>query len=109
MNYLGNAISLNMFEIESGISVSVEPVTPSNVPRDAVSAIGYQETADAASLSLGWGVKANRVSLKLSEDDALFVFQYSGERLERGSTTLPENAEWNWFRVTYKKNELIQA
>ncbi len=74
MNYIGNAVSLNMFEIGEGVEIRLRHVEPSEVPRDAASALGYVETAQAASASLGWQVPVNRVSIKLNEGDRLYVF-----------------------------------
>lgn len=100
MNYIANALSLNMFEVGKGIEIAVTRVAPTQVPRDAVSAIGYPETAAAASQTLGWQVPANRISLKLDRGDCLFVFQYSGERLERGGKGLPQG-DWHWYKISF--------
>lgn len=103
MNYIGNAISLNMFEVGEGVQINVRRVEPTQVPRDATSALGYPETAQAASIALGWQVPANRISIKLNEGDTLYVFQYSGERLARGQTGIAADAEWRWYEVSYSK------
>ena len=104
MNYIGNAISLNMFDIGQGMEIVVRPVPPQEVPNDAISAIGYEETASAASRSLGRTVEPNRINVKLKNGDVLFVFQHMGERLERTQKGLPEDPRWEWFEVKHKKS-----
>lgn len=102
-NVLTNAFSLTMLPIEAMNFVRVKKINPNDVPADVESAIGHQDTAKVVSDILGFEVKPNRVSIKLSENDVLYVAQYTGPRLPEGATTLPEGAILEFFEVTFRK------
>ena len=102
-NVLTNAFSLTMLPIEAMNFVRVKKINPNDVPADVESAIGHQDTAKVVSDILGFEVKPNRVSIKLNENDLLYVAQYTGPRLPEGATTLPEGAILEFFEVTFRK------
>ena len=102
-NVLANAFSLTMLPIEAMDFVRVKKINPNDVPADVESAIGHQDTAKVVSSILGFEVKLNRVSIKLTENDVLYVAQYTGPRLPEGATTLPEGANLEFFEVTFRK------
>ena len=83
--------------------IRVRKITPDEIPTDVESAIGHQDTAKVVSSMLGFEVKPNRVSIKMSESDVLYVAQYTGPRLPEGATTLPEGASLEFFEVTFYK------
>lgn len=100
---LTNAFSLSMLPMEAMNFVRVKKINPNDVPADVESAIGHQDTAKVVSDILGFEVKPNRVSIKLNENDVLYVAQYTGPRLPEGATTLPEGAILEFFEVTFRK------
>ena len=100
---LTNAFSLSMLPMEAMNFVRVKKINPNEVPTDIESAIGHVDTTFAVSNILGFEVKPNRVSIKLSESDVLYVAQYTGPRLPEGATTLPEGASLEFFEVTFRK------
>lgn len=102
-NVLTNAFSLTMLPIEAMNFVRVKKINPNDVPADVESAIGHQDTAKVVSDILDFEVKPNRVSIKLNENDVLYVAQYTGPRLPEGATTLPEGAILEFFEVTFRK------
>ena len=102
--YLGNAFSLNMVSIEKFTLIRARKVTPSDVPVDAISAIGHADTARVVSGILGREIPANRVNVALEEGDVLYVAQYKGPRLEEGATKLPEGATLEFLEVTLRPN-----
>lgn len=98
---LVNAFSLTMLPVEAMNFIRVRKITPDEIPTDVESAIGHQDTAKVVSSMLGFEVKPNRVSIKMSESDVLYVAQYTGLRLPEGATTLPEGASLEFFEVTF--------
>lgn len=99
---LVNAFSLSMLPVEVMSFIRVRKITPDEIPTDVESAIGHQDTAKVVSSMLGFEVKPNRVSIKMSESDVLYVAQYTGPRLPEGATTLPEGASLEFFEVTFR-------
>lgn len=105
MLYLTNALSLNMFNIERPIHISITPLTLEqakwhlNYDKNFVSAIGHEDTARILSNMLGMEIKANRISVKLTQDDYAIIAQYTGPRLPEGATTLPVGAEIKFYMV----------
>jgi hypothetical protein len=97
--YLGNAFSLGMLS-DTPCGLSIDPVTPADVPADAVSVVGHADTAVLLTGVLGRDVPMNRVSTTLHDGDVLYVAQYAGPRLPEGATSLPEGASFRWLRVT---------
>lgn len=108
-NVLANAFSLTMLPIEAMDFVRVKKINPNDVPADVESAIGHQDTAKVVSNILGFEVKLNRVSIKLTENDVLYVAQYTGPRLPEGATTLPEGANLEFFEVTSARKGAVDA
>lgn len=104
MHILVNAFSLGMLPMEAMMNIiRVRKITTDEIPTDVESAIGHQETAKVVSSMLGFEVKPNRVSIRMSESDVLYVAQYTGPRLPEGATTLPEGASLEFFEVTFRK------
>lgn len=99
---LTNAFSLSMLPMEAMNFVRVRKITPDEIPTDVESAIGHQDTAKVVSSMLGFEVKPNRVNVKLTESDVLYVAQYTGPRLPEGATTLPEGAHFEFYEVTFR-------
>lgn len=90
--YIGNAFSLQMLDLMKAHTVNVVPVV--SIPKDAVSVVGHADTAAVL------GVAFNRVNLKLSAGDILYVAQLVGGRLPEGTTTLPDGFHFNYVKVT---------
>ena len=103
MNYLGNALSLNMIEIGQGVRLLIEPCLPADVPQEITSVIGHQDTAQAASIVLGRSIPYNRQQIILMPGDKLYIFQFVGERLPEGTQVLPDNAEFAIYMVRFEK------
>ena len=99
-NYLGNAFSLQMLDLEQENKISVNPVTAAEVANSgAESVIGHADTANVVSDILGIEVPMNRVSVKLNQGDILYVAQVTGGRLPEGATTLPEGMAITFVKV----------
>ena len=104
---IGNAFSLNMLDLEVGITdLQVCPASP-DVIREEIkeaggftSIVGHADTAAVFSSLLGLDVPCNRATFTLEEGATLFVGQYKGPRLPEGATTLPEGAKVEWAMVT---------
>ena len=103
MHILANAFALSMLPLEALNFIRVKKINPNEVPADVESAVGHESTAKVVSSMLGFEVKPNRVSIKLTESDVLYVAQYTGPRLPEGATTLPEGASLEFFEVTFHK------
>ena len=98
--YLGNAFSLQMLNTSARTTIEVVPVTTDEVAvADFQSCIGHADTAAVVSGLLGKPVEPNRVSVKLTAGDVLYVAQVVGGRLPEGSTTLPEGFVLQFLRV----------
>ena len=112
MKYIANAFSLNMLNnaVHEGLLV-IKKREISKVPNNATSIVGHQTTADVFSTVLGFPVDCNRTSFTLEEGDHLFIGQYTGPRLEEGTTKLPEGAVITWYEVWLEecctKEELV--
>lgn len=103
MHILVNAFSLGMLPMEAMMNIiRVRKITTDEIPTDVESAIGHESTAKVVSSILGFEVKPNRVSVKLTESDVLYVAQYTGPRLPEGATTLPEGAHFEFYEVTFR-------
>ena len=102
MKYLGNAFSLQMVA-EMPATISVRELTQAEfsiaLPQ-CESVIGHPTTAAILSNLFSEEIKTNRISVTLKPGDVLYVAQYSGPRLEEGSTELPEGAKFRWLVVT---------
>jgi len=117
--YISNAFSLNMLDgvkqtqsskpfvaflnqmrtkiTTDGSEISV-PWLP-DAEGEIVSIVGHEQSAAIFSAILGKEVKFNRQTIVLSPGDTLIVGQYTGPRLPKGATTLPEGASIVWWRV----------
>ena len=103
MTLLTNAFSLQMVANLDTSAVIVEKVSPSDVPANAISAIGHADCARICSEILNRKVDVNRTSQRLQPGDVLYVAQFTGGRLPEGATTLPEGVSLQFFRVTVKE------
>ena len=95
MQYISNAFSLQMIDLNEGHSVSIVPVE--SLPKesaDCVSVVGHPDTAAVL------GVTFNRASVKLNKGDILYVAQLVGGRLPEGATSLPEGFSFKFVRIT---------
>ena len=90
--FLSNAFSLQMLE-GFPASVKIEEVSREDIPAEAVSVVGHQDTANVL------GVPMNRQNVSLEPGDVLFVAQLQGGRLPEGATTLPEGFSFKFLRV----------
>ena len=108
--YVTNAFSLSMLDREDQKSVESRrapiPVSVDKARRildmarsPIVSAVGHADTAAVFSTILGREIATNRVSVKLTREDAAIVGQYVGPRLPEGATKLPEGAVIEWWLV----------
>lgn len=100
--YLSNAFSMNMVSVEDFTLIRARKVSPTDVPQNAISAIGHADTARIVSGILGYEVPANRMNVSLEKDDVLFVAQYKGPRLPEGATQLPEGATLEFLEITFQ-------
>ena len=98
--FLGNAFSLQM--VAPSAIICVEECLPRDVPGEAVSIIGHQDTAAVVSNLLGRPVACNRASVRLDDGDVLYVAQLTGGRLPEGATKLPEGFSLSFRRVTVR-------
>jgi len=109
MIYLGNSFSLSMLDnedVHEGSYLHVQEVSPQVISTwltryEWISCIGHTDTAGLVSGILGIEIPTNRVSVKLTHEDFLFVAQYVGPRLPEGSTTLPEGASIKFIKVCF--------
>lgn len=94
--YLLNAFSLQMLEGNATVrftEVSREQVFAPDPNVIGVSAVGHEDTARVL------GVECNRFNVTLKKGDTAFVAQLQGGRLPEGSTTLPKNFSFKFFKV----------
>ena len=110
-NFICNSFSLQMLPDNFGTGIegigphpfdmlSVESISPEDIPEDTVSAIGHADTAKVLSGVLGREIEANRINVSLDRDSVLYVAQLVGGRLPEGATTLPEGALFRFYRIT---------
>ena len=107
MIVIANAFSLNMLNLEVGITdLQICPASPDVIRQDIeeaggfTSIVGHADTAAVFSGLLGLDVPCNRATFQLEEGVTLFVGQYKGPRLPEGATSLPEGASVEWAMVT---------
>lgn len=96
--YITNAFSINM--LDKDVDVSFKKITVSEAAKyakDAISAVGHEDTAAIFSNILSVAIQMNRISIQL--DNGVIVGQYSGPRLPEGAKTLPEGATIQWWLV----------
>ena len=103
---ISNAFSLNMLDLEVGITdLQICPASPDVIRQEVeeeggfTSVVGHADTAAVFSSLLGLDVPCNRATFQLEEGVTLFVGQYKGPRLPEGATTLPEGAKVEWAMV----------
>ena len=107
--FIGNAFSLNMLS-RDGEARSPMPLDGRFVGQtiqdyadaegwEVRSVVGHASTAAIFSDMLGDDIPFNRESVKLGDEDALLVGQYSGPRLEEGATQLPDGAKIEWWLI----------
>ena len=98
MNYLTNAFSLQMLP-DLDMLASIVQVDATEIPADAVSAIGHADTAAVVSGIIGKEIPMNRVSISLKPGDVLYVAQLVGGRLPEGATVLPDGFSLRFLMV----------
>lgn len=104
MQYLSNAFSLQMLDMDVAHTVQAAPVTAAETAEALrggfTSAIGHADTARVVSGLLGLDVPASRANIHLTAADILYVAQVTGGRLPEGATTLPPGMTLAFVRVT---------
>lgn len=108
IKYICNAFSLNMLvaeAVEAGCRIHIQAVSLEHAAELAgsqgpVSAVGHVPTAAIFERQLGIPVPMNRATVALQAGDRVLVGQYSGPRLEEGTTELPEGAAIKWIVVS---------
>ena len=103
---IANAFSLNMLDLDVGVTdLQVCPTCQEFVREEVEAAggftsiVGHADTAAVFSGILGLDVPMNRATFQLEEGVTLFVGQYKGPRLPEGATSLPEGATVEWAMV----------
>lgn len=103
---IANAFSLNMLDLEVGVTdLQICPASPDVIRQEIeeeggfMSVVGHADTAAIFSSLLGLDLPCNRTTFHLEEGVTLFVGQYKGPRLPEGATTLPEGAKVEWAMV----------
>lgn len=99
MKYILNAFSANMLSEESSIVVDFKKIEPNRVEEDAVSCIGFANTAAIVSNLIGKTVEVNRASCALKKGDKAFIAQYQGPRLAEGTVELPEGSRMEFWKA----------
>ncbi len=100
MTYLSNAFSLSMLDSKNSLTKTVEVTAEKVAASNFTSVVGHPDTANILSGILGVPVAYNRMSIKLKQEDILYVAQYNGARLPEGATVLPDGATMDFLRVT---------
>lgn len=102
MNYIASAFSLAMLPSVHA-TLTVAPVSASDVPTDAVSVVGHPNTAEALSILLDRPVPFSRISLQLQSGDTLYVsqFRWPGGRAPENfkANTLEQLPPITWMMV----------
>lgn len=102
--YLSNAFSLQMLDAGAAHTIQTAPATVEETVEALrggfVSAVGHTDTARVVSGLLGLDVPANRVNVRLTAGDILYVAQVTGGRLPEGATKLPDGMALAFVRVT---------
>ena len=103
---IANAFSLNMLDLEVGVTnLQICPASPDVIRQEIeeeggfASIVGHADTAAVFSSLLGLNVPCNRATFTMDEGVTLFVGQYKGPRLPEGATSLPEGATVEWAMV----------
>ena len=107
---LVNALSLNM--VEGDVLFDCRKVSIKDARQllscGFESAVGHEDLARMLSRLLGFTVQARRVNVAVAPGDELVIAQYSGPRLEPGTTTLPEGAKIVWWYVIVQESGSIR-
>lgn len=103
-SYLLNAIPGALVGA-NGVMMTITPATPDVVGAairagQVRSAVGHADTANIISAMVGAEVPMARVNVPVLQDgDVHFLALYQGPRLPEGSTTLPEGASLQFYRL----------
>ena len=101
--FLTNAFSINMIDSSKNLNfLKVDHQQAKQISRYCMSAIGHADTATAVSILLEGDFPQNRQTVRFENN--LLVAQYKGDRLEEGTTVLPEGATLEFWLVTDSKN-----
>lgn len=105
--YISNAFSLQMVPPNADVEVrQTSPEAVADAIHDGqdpvVSIIGHEDIAKLVGSLLGVELPVNRISIDLNPGDVLWVAQYSGPRLQPGTTELPANSKIAWRMLTYR-------
>jgi len=85
---------------KEGAELTIRPIEAKEVPKDITSAIGHADTAGLVSGLVGFEIPMNRTSVPPFEIGRVdYLALYQGPRLPEGSTTLPEGATVNFYRL----------
>lgn len=104
MIVITNAFSINM--LQNSMNVSFTQISLATAKRivekdDTRSAVGHADIAAIMSSLLGIYIPASRSTIEFSGINPMLVGQYRGPRLPEGATSLPENANVEWWLVEY--------
>jgi hypothetical protein len=97
-----NAFSISMLSESTKLNLAAITLTKARefLADEWESAVGHPDTAAVFSRLLGMDIPANRVSIRLDKDTQFLVGQYTGPRLEPGTTELPDGATITWWLVS---------
>lgn len=101
-----NAFSLNMINVqETQIVITEIPLNEVKYlmrTEKCESYIGHKDLAEILTKVTDFNIPMNRSNFSFGEVNRALVFQYSGPRLEEGTTVLPENATIKFYYVKVK-------
>ena len=112
--YIGNAFSLQMIDVSEKIEITSSPLEIERIKTlvkevDVISCIGHEDTAKVVSSLLDVEIPAQRISVKLDEDDILIVAQLIGGRLPEGATTLPKGFSIVFLEIRVSKKKMKEG
>ncbi len=98
-----NSFSLNMINVQETkiviTEIQLDDVKHLMRSNECVSYIGHKDFAEILTKLTDFNIPMNRSNFCFGEINKALVFQYSGPRLEEGTTVLPENATIKFFHV----------
>lgn len=101
-----NAFSLNMINVqETQIVITEIPLNEVKYlmrTEKCESYVGHKDLAEILTKVTDFNIPMNRSNFSFGEVNRALVFQYSGPRLEEGTTVLPENATIKFYYVKVK-------
>lgn len=103
---LANAFSLQMLDssVTNAQFENIDTIKMTELVKNAdaeiISAIGHIDTANVLSSMLGVEICPNRINVHIAKGDSVYVAQIMGGRLPEGATTLPENFNLKFIKVT---------